>query len=627
MTESVPLLEQSLALIDQIVWATLKGKISSSAQVYRMLLEGVSPGTGEIFERGLSQQLADTQAQIKAQTDELKLAKANRILRALQTIQTQWERVQANNQEAQGLRAAVEAISGATPEERLSELLQVLDPNRPQVLSSQLKHLAKALGQQAAASAEQTDIDAPQQLQELSEGLVGGLAAWQRLEPHLVSWMYQRQGQLGFEEPGRRGPWDLWAKQVQSPLAQGLFQALARQQPIEPAIAAVPNVTLKDWVELVIILQSVQRGLIGWFDKMIYDAKLGSKLSISTFLVFAVIWSQLATSFNQHPTLTEFFRRQFAQGCFQVTLQLLRTFTQREYFPLYGGIFAAFGGEALWNTLRYLDQPLRQVEGTQEKARVLTLLGYSLRAQGHYQQARSFHQQALVIAREAGDIRCEIANLNHLSRIEIAQKNYAQATADSQRALMLSRQTGERPGEANALANLGYSQVLATQNSNQEPEVLETAIGYLEQGLKLSQQLQDAQSQALCWSSLGIAQLVLGQPEAATVSLEAGWQAAQFSGDLYLQGLNLAYLSQAFYRRQQLEPAIYTGCLGMYLLEQIEADEWRQPARLLLILQGQLGSHAFETLLKQSRAKILPLIGVDGYDHIPQLLARYQDSL
>jgi tetratricopeptide (TPR) repeat protein len=74
-----------------------------------------------------------------------------------------------------------------------------------------------------------------------------------------------------------------------------------------------------------------------------------------------------------------------------------------------------------------LDEPLRQVEGTQEKARVLTLLGYSLRAQGLYDRATAFHQQALEIARGAGDQICEIANLNHLSRICVAQKNYAEA--------------------------------------------------------------------------------------------------------------------------------------------------------------------------------------------------------
>ena len=69
-----------LELIDGIVDLTLQGKIRSTEQVYRMLLDGVEQGTGEIFERSLSQRLAETEAQL-----ETKL-KAARMLRALQTI-------------------------------------------------------------------------------------------------------------------------------------------------------------------------------------------------------------------------------------------------------------------------------------------------------------------------------------------------------------------------------------------------------------------------------------------------------------------------------------------------------------------------------------------------------------
>ncbi|NET54541.1 MAG: hypothetical protein F6K09_39935, partial [Merismopedia sp. SIO2A8] len=109
--------------------------------------------------------------------------------------------------------------------------------------------------------------------------------------------------------------------------------------------------------------------------------------------------------------------------------------------------------------------------------------------------------------------------------------------------------------------------------------------------------------------------------------LEQGWQAAQFSGDLYLQGLNLAYLAQACYSTQNLEQAVYTGCLGAYFLEQIGSNDWRQPAGLLAILQGQLGMEAFQDLLVQQRSKVIPLIGVDGYEYIPQLLAKYRESI
>jgi hypothetical protein len=175
----------------------------------------------------------------------------------------------------------------------------------------------------------------------------------------------------------------------------------------------------------------------------------------------------------------------------------------------------------------------------------------------------------------------------------------------------------------------------AKQQAQVEPEVYESAIHYLEQGLQLSERLGGSpwdsyasqQSQAMCLSSLGIAHVVIEQPQKAIAYLERGWEAAQFSGDLYLQGVNLAYLAQACYSLAYLEKAIYTGSLGAYLLEQINSDDWRKPAGLLTILQGQMGSEAFQAMLGQQRSKIIPIIGVDGYDYIPQLLQKYRDSM
>jgi len=40
-----------------------------------------------------------------------------------------------------------------------------------------------------------------------------------------------------------------------------------------------------------------------------------------------------------------------------------------------------------------------------------------------------------------------------------------------------------------------------------------------------------------------------------------------------------------------------------------------------------MGDVAFQTLLKQYRSQIIAVIGVDGYDHIPQLLAEYKRSM
>ncbi len=614
MSDSLSLRDRYLALVDEIVETTLKGKISSVEQVYQMLLKGVTAGTGEIFELALSDRLNSIQQQVDSEKDELKKAKATRSLRAIKTIQTQWQRVEEQNKATESTATAVKEITTASTEERLATFLRVTDPNSQYRLNlQQLQQLSKALQQFA-----QPDSD----LQQISEGITRGIASWQRLQDHLVSWMYeQNRESLGFGGiPEENGPWATWAKQLQSELPHALFRTFAKEESAIDFARQHRQISLRDWVEITIIFQYLQRGLVHWFDQQPYNVKAGSKLSISTYLTFAVIWSQLASGFSENII--------YSNAASQVMLQILRTFVQAQYFPLYGGIFASFSGSYLRDTLNYLDEPLRRVEGTQEKARVLTILGYSQRALGQYDSSINFHQQALEIARHAGDRPCEIANLNHLSRTYVQEQKYAEAIDYSQRALIMSRQTGDRTGEAYALVNLGYSEVMQAQQQEQiEPETYEMPINYLQQGLKLSEQLGDVQSKALCSSSLGIAYLVIGDSQNAIKNLEEGFKTAQISGDLYLQGLNLANLGEANYNSANFSRAIYTASLGMYLLNQIASQEWLKVARLLTILQGQLGVEAFQNALQQNRPKIISVIGVDGYDYIPQLLEEYKREL
>jgi tetratricopeptide (TPR) repeat protein len=613
VSESLPLSDRYLALIDDIVESTLQGKISSVEQVYQMLLKNLTAGTGEVFELALSDRLSAIQSQVDNEANELKQAKATRSLRAIKTIQSQWQRWQEHNKTTEAIVAAAKEITTASPDQRLATLLRLTDPNQKYPLNAQqLQQLAKSLQQFAEAD---TDF------KQISSGINRGLISWQRLQEHLVSWMYEQNRELGFGGvPGEKGPWATWAKQLDSQLSQGLLRTLAVEQSIVQFIEQQRDVSLNDWLELAFILQYLQRGLVSWFDQQTYNIQAGSKLSISTFLTFAVIWSQLASGFSSIAGV-------YSDACSQIMLQILRNFAQRSYFPLYGGIFASFSGNYLRNALDYLDEPLRQVEGTQEKARIFTLLGYSQRALGQYQRSISFHQQALEIARNAGDRPCEIANLNHLSRTYVQEQNYAEAINNSQRALILSRQAGDKTGEANALVNLGYSEVMHAQQLEQvEPETYEMAINYLQQALKLTEQLGDIQSKALCLSSIGIAYQVTQQPAAAIKHLEAGFNTAQTSGDLYLQGLNLANLAEVNYSQANFARAVYTGCLGMYLLHQIASQEWKKPAALLTILFNQIGEATFQNALQEHRAKFMAIIGVDGYDYIPQLLAEYRQS-
>jgi tetratricopeptide (TPR) repeat protein len=614
VSDSLPLGDHYLALINDIIETTLKGKISSVEQVYQMLLKGITSGTGEVFELVLSDRLNIIQSQVDGETDELKKAKATRSLRAAKTIQTQWQRWQEQNKANEIIALSMREITTASSDERLTALLRATDPNQKYPLNlSQLQQLARSLQQFASAN---------EDFQQISDGINRGITAWQKLQPNLLNWMYEQKNSLGFGGiPGENSPWASWAKVVNSEVPQAFFHTLAVEQSALEFAEKSQNMSFSDWVELVIVLQFLQRGLIGWFDQQAYDIQAGPKLSISTFLTFAVIWSQLASVFQNQAII-------YSNSAAQIMLQILRTFAQRPYFPLYGGIFASFSGSYLRDALDYLDVPLSSAEGTQEKARILTLLGYSQRGLGRYDRSLNFHHEALEIARNAGDKICEIANLNHVSRTYVEQQNYGEAVNYSQRALIFSRQIGDKTGEANALVNLGYSEVMqAKQNEVSEPEVYESAINYLEQGLKLAEKLNDLQSQALCFSSLGIGYLVTEKYSTAIKYLENAFKTAQASGDLYLQGRNLAYLAKAYYLMANYEKAVYTGSLGMYLLEQIASEEWRQPAALLTIIRGQLGADKFQLLLQQNRPKMIAIIGVDGYDYIPELLVKYQESM
>lgn len=609
MSESLS--DRYFALIDQIVELTLQGKISSVERVYRMLVEQVETGTGEIFERCLSQRIDTAEAQL-----DTKL-KAARVLRALQTIEKQWLRWQEENLVAAEMSETAQMIITGDPEDYFLRTVDVLDPNLENPLSiDELTQLAQNL--QAAAKT-QGDAQLAQDWQQLATGITAGLESFTILEGDLVSWMYGSGSNFsgfGAEKPN---PWRIWGEKVTSPLPKQLFKTMAQQQSAIDFARVANNLELRAWIELAILLQYLQRGLVTWYDQQPYNSKFGKELSYSTLLTFASIWCELWQTFViSQPAL--------ADGCFLMMLQILRTFAQREDFPLYSGVFASFSGDYLQDTLDYFDEPLKQVEGTEDKARILTLLGYSQRTAGDYEKAIAFHQEALEIAISANDYACEVASLNHLSRTNVNLKNYTEAINYSQRALIAARQVGDKLGEANASVNLGYAKVFAARQLDSiTPEDYAEAVRYLEQGVELAQKQGDSQSQAFGNTSLGIAYVVLEQPTAAIASLTKGAELAQYSRDVYLQGLSFSYLAEAYYSIEDRAAAITSGSLGMYLLNQINSIEWRQVAGLLSILQGQIGEE-FNNILAQQRSPIISLIGVDGYDYLPKLLEEYKNS-
>jgi tetratricopeptide (TPR) repeat protein len=616
-------LGQHSQLIDEIVNAVLKGKVRTESQVYEWLVREIESGTEIEFETVLRERALATQAEAEDHSDEMKQAKAIRSVRALKLLQNEWKKYQENQRATGVIAVATQTILSTSAEQRLSEWIRVSDPNLDNPLSlDDLKQLVRSLNQLA-----QLNPAAVTEIEQLGAGTERGLASSQVLDGYLFEWMYASQRQVGFaaELPESRGPWKLWANHSHSTLLKQLFQTLAEQGSLVDWTKAYPF-DAADLVELAISLRNIQQRLVAWFEQQPYDSEFGTQSAISTFLTFASLWCQFAQG------MAEANRHTLEQACFQVVLQLMRSFSQRPYFPLYGGVLALLSGEYLEGALSYLNEPLRQVAGTQAKARILTLLGYSYRTRGRYDLAIKFHQQALDIARAESDQLCEIANLNHLSRIAIAQKNYTEALRYGQQALILARQTGELLGKAHALTNVGYAEVLTARAAETtEPEVYETAMNWLQQGLKLSETLDTAtalgevrQCQSLCQSSLGIAYVTLAQFATALPYLQKGLQFVQQAGDLDLQALNFTYLAQAYKGLGEPVRAAGSAALGMYLFHQTGSTEWQHAAGLLLELQGEMGKDVLWQVIAEYRPQIIALIGVDGYDELPKLLVQFQ---
>ena len=252
MSESLS--DRYYALIDQIVDLTLKGKISSVERVYKMLLEEVEPGTGEVLERCLSQRIEQTQAQL-----DTKL-KAARVLRALQTIEKQWLRWQEENQIDAEISDLAKEILEVEPEDYFLAIASAIDPNQDDPLTIDL--VSKLADSLKTAAGQQKDLNTAGDLKQLSEGIAQGLKSFTILEGDLVSWMYGSGSNFSGFGAQKPNPWRVWGQKVSSPLLKQLFQTLAKQQSTRNFAQIASNLELRAWVELAIVLQYLEQGLV-----------------------------------------------------------------------------------------------------------------------------------------------------------------------------------------------------------------------------------------------------------------------------------------------------------------------------------------------------------------------------
>lgn len=602
-------------LIASIVQRGLQGDKQSREQVYQLIRSELEPATEAIFSSCLSHSIKRIEQQVQA-PDTLTQVRANRARRTLQTIQLEWQRYQQAVSANDRLAHALFRITNAAPTDRLAILINLLNPVHDQAMAMPLlEQLASGL----ALAEQQTELS------EYATGIQQGVRSWRAIERHLVSWIYAPAPPATNPSNKAKSPWRLWAMQPIGELPQELFQILDAQTSVEQWATRCPHFHLSSWIELVLVLQRAQHGLIRWANQQPYATDDAQKLLSSLYLGFASTWVQIGQGLDRAATLNSQNRQQFAALSRQIGLQFLRQYTQHPQFPLYGNANHTPQNKRLCDALRYLSQPLNQTEAAQEKARILTVVGSLVLLSGKCAEAEKLHQQALELAQSQQDTVCSIANLNHLSRVATMQSQCSVAIDRAQRALILARQAGDAQGEANALMNLGAAAAHQAQLIDAPVQGYEAAMEYLTEAIEKAQDLGDQHCEGLCANALANICISLNHPGEALRWLQTGFKATKTSGDLYLQAKHFTSMAEACRQVSHPGDAIYAACLGLYYFDQINWRDWRRPAALLTQLKQRLGQR-FDQLLAKELRPIVEQIGADGFSQITRRLEEYSQA-
>ncbi|MFM2428914.1 MAG: hypothetical protein RLZZ511_127 [Cyanobacteriota bacterium] len=607
-------------LIDNLVQTGLRGTLRSGDHIYSRIADELEPTTEALFNQCLDQRLRQIETQLQESgRDGRAQAQAQRQLQTLQTIQREWQRYQREINSQDIVAHTLFQLSNADAAEQMALLTSSLSPKASNALP--LPHLEQLARNLASAPCQPDNRD---RFRQYAKGIEQGIQSWKNIDRYLVSWLYQPRspGQAAHQA---KSPWALWSIQAIGPLTQQLFDILHRQESVEAWISTSDQINLSNWLELILVLQRAQQGLLRWAHQQPYNEPAAQQLISALYLGFASTWVQLGQGLGRCASLNSQTRAPLSQSAVTIGRQMLQTFTQHPQFPLYGNAQHTPENKTLCNALRYLSPTLNHPEAQTEKARILTLVGSLVILSGKCQEAEKLHQQALDLAQSQDDTVCMVANLNHLSRIATMQSQCSIAIEQAQRALILARQVGDVQGEANALTHLGAASAHQAQLMEAPIKGYETAMEYLMSGIDKAQDIGDQRCEGICANALANLCIQIGHPAEGLKWLQTGFQASNTCGDLYLQARHFTSMAQACQQVAHPGDAIYAACLGLYYFDQINWRDWRQPAALLTQLKQRLGDR-FDQLLSQELAEIIRQIGSDGFAQITRRLEEYATS-
>ena len=225
---------QATALIDKIVEKGIQGKIRSKEQIYQMLVENITLGTSEIFERCFCARIEATQRQIDQvttsphlppeQTAEMQKERLIRSAKILEHIEENTCDGKKKLDRQRDLRVTQRNYRNACDRSlHPRSVRQGIQSNETNVLNfEELQQLSQSLKQ----AAEEVGEGDRETVEALAAGINNSLESLQGLDTYLSSWIYDKptnrrqisdsnhQGKV----PNSANLGETWRQHVTSPL-------------------------------------------------------------------------------------------------------------------------------------------------------------------------------------------------------------------------------------------------------------------------------------------------------------------------------------------------------------------------------------------------------------------------
>lgn len=508
----------------------------------------------------------------------------------LEKIWRTWQTLCQNAQRDNILLQLAQQLAQAPLGTELSRLITALDPletvyeafdyRQPQRIAEFLTLLKAQLPE--------LDPEKFKRLDSLVNGATRGLEGSAQVNRAILDWLYEpQQARISFGQSER--VWRTWGRRFSHPFLKEWFDSLADGRLRE---FLETNLTLLDdalWLELALVLRYTEVVLLNIFEERVMSKSEADRMAVATYLTFIGVWSELGFYLA---TLGS----PFAPVTYQASLQVLKQFAQRPYFPLYGPILVSLGGAALGEALTYLKEPLHTVEDTPEMAKIYNLLGCALRYQG--QEAARFFDIALDLAQRHGETLTEAACCVNRGYALAERGQPLEAIGLQERALVLTRTVGHRVGEAHALVALGHSLAGLYRFSE--------AMDGFNRGVALARDLGELPAVHLGLYGISLVYNATERYGEAAATLAEAREGCVLTQDLGLLGQVMLMTAEVQKALQKYKLAVSEGVQALFLLHRLQVPAWRRAGGLLVVLRGQLGAEPFDGLLREVCEELAP---------------------